>query len=177
MESALAWIGQIASWIGQFFPRWHVVPTYQAGVKYVRGKKVVPFGPGIVFWWPVTTMVRDYPIARQSVNLPTQTLTTSDDHVVAVGLILIYKVDDIVALFNTWDSDEAIKDIAAGALHDVCSTKTYEELKDQPTLKRELRQEMRKRLRPLGVRVLQVSLTDRAPAAVLKLIQSAAADA
>lgn len=181
MENALAWIGQIADWIGRFVPRWVILDTTQGAVKFVRGKRPVALGPGIHWYWPATTELREWAIARQSLNLPAQTITTRDSKVIAVGGLLIFKVSDVLTLLaKNWDADRSIRDVAAGVVHEVCSQSEWGELqmaKNDGSLNRELRRVMRKRLRPFGVQVLGATLTDFAPCRVLKVIQSTSQDA
>ena len=176
MDSALGWLGTIAGWIGQFVPKWQIIAATQAGVKFVRGAKVVSLQPGIHWWWPATTIMQIYPTARQTVDLRTQTLVTTDDKVVGVGGMVTYRVVDIEALLGrTFDADQTIKDICAGAISEVVRTATWPDLQTQE-FERELRSIMRRRLRPFGVRCIKATLTDCSPIRVLKIVQSTSAD-
>lgn len=174
MGEALAWVGQIVEWIGQFIPRWTVVPTTSAGVKFVGGSRIVSFGAGIQWWWPARTILMTHPIARQAVVLRPQTLTTRDDRVVAVGCVLAYTVEDIeLLLTQTYNPDETVEEIALGIANRVVATKTWAELQEAHIAGRldlELRREARAALRPYGVRVRKTTLTDLAPCRVYKLL-------
>jgi regulator of protease activity HflC (stomatin/prohibitin superfamily) len=121
-----------------------------------------------------------YPIARQAVDLRTQTFVTSDDKSVAVGGLIVYEIKDIAAILaHTFDPEETIRDITASAIHDVCCQKSWEDLKQgqrSGSLDRELRREVAKGLDSYGVKVLKTTLTDLAPCRVLKLIQSTSKD-
>ncbi len=176
MDSALAWIGQLADWVGQFFPRWIILNTTEGAVKFVHGSKAVPLGPGIHWYWPAVTEVKSWVLARQSVNLPAQTVTTTDGKVLAVGGLLIFRITDAMELIaHVWNPDQTVRDIAQGVVHDVCSRSEWGELqmaKNDGTLPRELRRVMRKKLAPFGVRVITATLTDFAPCRVLKIIQT-----
>lgn len=176
MAGALEWISEIARWVGRLIPNWIVVDATHGGVKFVKGAEVIPFGPGIVWYWPATTNLRTYPTARQAVDLRTQTLVTVDGKVIAVGGIVVYRVFDIAALLGrTYDSDQTVKDICAGVIHDVCSAFSMEDMREEPFL-RELKRTMQKRLRSYGVRVVRATITDLAPCRVLKVIQSTSSD-
>lgn len=180
MDAAFAWVGAIAEWFGKFFPRWEVIPTTHGGVKWVKGATVVVMNPGIHWYWPVTTVITLYPTARQTVNLRSQTLTLKDGKTVVVGGMLVYDIVDIEAILaHTWDPEETIRDIAAGALHDVICQHTWEELTTRQRsgeLDRALRRDAKKDLDKYGVRVLRTTLTDLAPCRVYKLMQSTSAD-
>jgi regulator of protease activity HflC (stomatin/prohibitin superfamily) len=176
MDGALAWVSEIARWIGQFVPRWEIVDTTQGAVKFVRGSQVHKLGPGWHVYWPLTTRFNTYPIVRQATDLRPQSLVTLDDRSILVGGLIVYEIHDVEAILaRTFDPDDTIKDISLSAIHDVCCQKTWDELKQgqrSGALDRELRREAKKGLDDYGVRVLKMTLTDLAPCRVLKLVQS-----
>src|SRR5688572_8763360 len=100
MNAAFEWVGWIAAWVAKLIPTWIIVPATHAGVKFVRGKQIEPFGPGIVWYWPAVTQAVVYPTARQTVDLRTQTLVTTDGKVVGVGGMVTYRVTDIEAIIG-----------------------------------------------------------------------------
>lgn len=181
MDSALGWIGQLIEWLGRFFPRWFLLDATEGAVKYVGsfGKaplQVIACGPGIHWYWPVTSSVVNYPTSRQTDNMPAQTFATRDDKTIAVGGLLVYEVIDVVKLVSTTHRPMiAIQDIALGAVHDVCCNMEWAELKDaqrRGTLDTKLRNAAQKQLTDYGVRVVKCMLTDLAQTRVLKVIQS-----
>jgi regulator of protease activity HflC (stomatin/prohibitin superfamily) len=181
MDSALAWIGHLAEWFGRLLPRWIILNTTEGAVKFVGGSRPVPLGPGIHWYWPARTEIKSWVVARQSVNLPAQTITTKDGKVIAVGGVIIFRIEDALELIaHVYNPDETIRDLAAGVIHDVCSQSEWGELQmaiQSGALNRELRRGMRKKLTPFGVRVLASTLTDFAPCRVLKVLQSTSQDA
>lgn len=202
MESALAWIGKIAEWVGQFFPRWIILDTTEGAVKFTgfltprparrllglllqcghteEDMRVTVCGPGIHWYWPATTNLQDYPTARQADNLPTQTVVTADDKTIAVGGMLVYQVEDLGLLLGTTHSAiKVVQDVALTAIHDVCCELTWEELKmgqRKGTLNTKLKNACQKQLGDYGVKVIKCMLTDLAPTRVLKLIQATQVD-
>lgn len=181
MAGAFEWISKIAEWLGAFIPQWAVIDTTMGAVKFVRGSKVKPLGPGIHFWWPVTTNFYRYPVARQGEDLRSQTLVTTDDKVIIVGGMIIYEVVDIEPLLaHTYKPSETIRDIALTAIHDVCCKLSWPELKEaqrKGTLDTKLKNAAKEALEPYGVKVLKTMLTDLAPARVIKVLQSTSKDA
>lgn len=178
MSGAFEWLNRLAQAIINLWPTWMVINATEAGVKFVGGKKVVPYGPGIVFYWPARTEVKTWPIVRQPVDLPSQTITTKDGKTIAVGGAFEYEVTDVRKLLTTtFAPDASMRLHGAVAVRSVCSARTYEELMDQRAVRFAIRRELRKRLRPFGVRVLSANLTDFAPARVFKLLQSMSNDA
>lgn len=180
MESALSWIGYVAEWVGRFFPRWIILNTTEGAAKFVRGSKVVMLGPGIHWYWPVTTEIKNWIVARQAIDLPTQTIVTIDGKVIAVGGMVLFRIVEARTLIaDTWDPDRTIRLKAAGVVHNVCSRGSWADLqtaKNGGALNLELRRAMRKKLKPYGVRVLDATLTDFAPCRVLKVVQSVSQD-
>jgi regulator of protease activity HflC (stomatin/prohibitin superfamily) len=154
-------------------------PTMGA-VKFVRGSKIVPCGPGIHFYWPAITNLVTYPTARQADNLPSQTIATSDDRTITISSMVVYEVSDIAKLLSsTYSAQSAIGDIALTAIHDVCCQLTWDQLKSEQrkgTLDTKLKHATQKALNDFGVRVLKVMLTDLAPARVYRLINSTTKD-
>lgn len=182
MDSALAWVGQIAEWIGKFIPRWEILNTTMGGVKFVKGSRVVALGPGIHWYWPVTTDFQVYPTARQADSLQSQSIVTADEpeRTIVVAGMIVYEVADIKKLIAfTYDPQNTIRDIALSAIHDVCAKMKWEDIKQGQragTLDTKLKNEARKALEPYGVNVLKTMLTDLAPARVLRLIQTTGKD-
>lgn len=178
METAFAWIGQIASWIGQWIPRWQILDTTEGAIKYVKGKPR-ECGSGQVHWyWPVTTTWVVYPVARQTDRLETQTMETTDRVTFIVAGTITYSVHDIMALVSTTHSPSAtVIELAASAVHDICCDFAWDELQKEQrkgTLKTKLRNEAQKQLKDYGVTVIKLQLTNLARARVIKLSQSIA---
>lgn len=188
MESALGWLGALIEWFGQFFPRWTIVNTTEAGVKWItRWRRtsrwtwvsyieVQAFGPGMQFHWPVRTELLKHPVARQTLDLRPQTLSTADDKPILAGGLISYRIHDIEkALAHTEHIDSTIRDAALSAIHSVITKMTWSELKaaeQSEELDKKLRLAARRVLEPYGVRVIKMSITDLAPTRVIKLAMS-----
>lgn len=180
IDSALGWIGQVADWVGQWIPRWMIIDVRHAGVKFVRGRRVVKLEPGIAVWWPVTTTIDTYPTARQADDLRSQTIVTKDDKTIVVGGMIVYRVHDVEKLLaQTFSAVKAIRDITLTCIHDVCCRMTWEELKQgqrRGNLDTRLLNEAQKQLEDYGVTVLKVQLTDLSNARVYRIFQSTSQD-
>lgn len=184
MESALAWIGHLADWIGRFFPRLKIVPTTHGWVKFVRGSKVVSGKAGLVWYWPLVTELKIYPTARASINLKAQTLTTSepDPATILVEAMIVYAIEDIekIAAY-TWEPDETIADISISGVHEVISALSWDDIRQQSqrqprargsVLDSKLKAELVSMLADYGVKVITVTLTNLAKCRVIKLVNS-----
>ena len=139
----------------------------------MRGWKVRPVGPGIHWWWPVTTELSVYPVARQANDLRSQTLETEDEVTVVASSVIVYEVHDIKALIAyTYDPDNTIMEVALATVQDVLTRLTW---KEASTMKRRilntaLKNNAQKVLEPYGVTVLNMNLTDLARCQVLKVL-------
>lgn len=178
MDQALAWIGQIAQWVGAFIPRWVILDTTEAAIKYRHGQPILCPGGRIHWYWPAVSAFYQYPTARQAEQLETQTMVSTDDKTFIVGGILVFSIEDLMALFpTTFSPSQTIRDIAMTAIHDVCCNMSWEELKAEQrkgTLDTKLKNAAQKQLSDYGVKVIKLMLTSLAPCRVLKLSQSVA---
>lgn len=180
MEAAFAWLGKLMEWFGQFVPRIEIIDTNHGAVKFVRGSKIVPLGPGVHVYWPLVTKLTIYPTSRQASDLRSQAVWTADNKVLQVGGLLEYEIRDLEKILaHTWDPEQTIKAVALGAFHDVLTKMSHIDIRtgqETGVLALKLRQQVRRELKPYGVRVLKARLTDLAPGKVLRLIQSTSTD-
>lgn len=185
MESALAWIGQIAQWVGQWFPRWETLDMATGALKtrgsfFRAGVTLIPCGPGLHWWWPATTKWETYPVAFQTDNLPSQTVETADGQSVTVGGMISYRVADIQKLITECHSPVmAIRTVTLPAIHQVACRMEWEKLKEEQrrgTLDTKLRNAVKVRLETFGISVDSVELTDMTEVVSLRLIQSTQSD-
>jgi len=173
MESALAWIGYIAEWFGRFIPRILIVRSTHAGVRYRRGKDARAMLPGLHVYWPLVTEIEVIPVARQTHNLPSQTLLTKDMKRVVLSGVVVYSIRDIVAtLSRNWDVSDTINDITMIAITHVITEHTLEYLLEHLVgdVQDELTRVTRRKLATYGVRVFRTALTDFSECIVLKNI-------
>lgn len=180
MDSALAWIGKIAEWIGAFIPRWAILDTTEGACKFIGGSKVKVCGPGVWFYWPARTTFRSYPTAQQTDRLETQTMESRDGKTFLAGGTITYRVNDLALLIPVVHSPStSIIDIAMTAIHDVCCGFNWEELQEyqrKGTLKTRLRNAAQKDLEGFGVEVLMLKLNTLGRCRVIKISQSTASE-
>jgi regulator of protease activity HflC (stomatin/prohibitin superfamily) len=179
MESAFAWLNQLFQAIYQFFPRILIVRATHGAVKWVRGKKVVALGPGLHFYWPLTTDVEVIVTARQTLAIPDQVMTTKDAKKVVVKTLVVYRIPDVVRAIGklNWDVDTTINDLTQSAVIRVIATHTSEEIMQGiagESLTTTLTHEVRKELRQFGVHVNRCKLVDYSECKVFKLLTSQA---
>jgi regulator of protease activity HflC (stomatin/prohibitin superfamily) len=173
MDAAFAWLGHLAEWFGMFIPRIKIVRSTHAGVRFRHGKTPREIKPGIIVYWPIVTEVDIIPVARQTHNLPSQSLLTKDGKTVVVGGVVVYSIIDIVACMSrNWDITETINDITMVAIAKVITSHSLQYLQENLTgdILLQLTRETRRRLRPFGVKVYKTALTDFSTCMVIKNI-------
>ncbi len=168
LDQALGWIGAIAEKIGQFLPHWIILDTTIGGVKYRALKRhgwrfhrelnTVAVGPGLVLWWPIFCKLQTFPTARQGCTLRVQNLTTADDVTIQLKALVVFCVEDVLALLTTtWEPDETIEEIALGVFGRIVAGHTWKDLKDSyrsGVLDRNVRRQIGESLKSYGVKVL-----------------------
>ena len=176
MGSAFAWFGEIIQWVGAFIPRLLIVRATERGVKWVHGKKVVAMQPGLHFYWPVVTEFTIRVVARQTLNMPAQTLITKDKKQVVVTGMVVYNVNDIVKAIGeqSWDVDNTVGDLTQAAIVGVVTNTNFDELsKLDDQMIDKLTDATRKKLKKFGVYIEKCFLTDFCTTKVLRIVQNA----
>lgn len=181
MESALAWIGQVAEWFGQFIPRRVVLDTTEGAVHTVNGRDPVYREPGRAWWWwPWNSNFNKFPIVRQTVSIETQTLETLDGKTFIVSGTLTYSVTDLLKLLTTThDADTAIAEMASTTMGDTLTGMTWEALYNEQrrgTIKTKLKNGAKNELEVIGVNVIRFKINSLARCRVLKVSQSTASE-
>lgn len=203
LESAFAWIGQIAQWVGRFFPRREILDTTEGAVKYSGfvvprflrclpnrwpalgrvhgfdgGFRVTEHAAGIHWYWPYTSTWHAHPTARQTDRLEVQTMETKDGKTFMVSGTITYEVLNLVEFVTKIHSPlTTVIDTAALAVHDVCCDFDWSDLQVEQrkgTIKTKLRNEAQKQLQDYGLRVIKLQLNSLARCRVLKISQSMA---
>lgn len=169
MELALGWIGEIFRALLLFVPRLLIVKATHGGVKFVRGRKIVPIQPGLHIYWPLVTECVSVPVMRQTTNLAPQVLITADSQVIGVSGILVYEVEDASKLLTAcWDYDETIRDHCLAAIKQVVTANALNFLiHNTHDTDHMLTRQLRRMLKRFGVRVIRVTLSDIAPCWVI----------
>lgn len=72
--SALAWLNDLAQWIGRWIPRLTLIEPTHRGVLFGPKGSARQAGPGLVFYWPLTHTLTLVPVTTQSVQLCSQML-------------------------------------------------------------------------------------------------------
>ncbi len=170
----LDWINDIISALLSFVPRRIIVRATHSGVKWRWGANAIEMKPGFHWYWPFSTEMEVIPTARQTLNLKTQALMTSDKQQVVVGALAVYTVSDVVRAIGkrNYDIDATVYDITQAAIVEVVTKWTLDNLLQNisGSVENQLTRRVQKRLRQFGVRVQRAALTDFSTAVVYKIL-------
>jgi len=166
METLLAWVPRLA----------HIRSTH-GGVKFT-GSRASAWGPGLHWWWPLTSTYAELPTVAQAHNLATQIVLGSGPQAVAASGVIVYRVDDVLkAVTSCEELDDIVSNVGLAAVFEVLATKKLPDLRawaESGELTNRLTRKVRSRLRAYGLYVERCGLTDLAPAKPLYLMGEAA---
>ena len=110
-------ISQLLIWIKGLFTWWVVIVPWEQGVRVLLGKRRRLLKPGVAFRLPIVHLIFKQSVRLRSSDLQLQTLTTSDGDTVAIAGAILYRITDVLKLYDTLHlAQETIVDMAAGAI-------------------------------------------------------------
>lgn len=164
MEAAFSWLSQIIEAMLQLIPRRVIIRATERGVKWSLWREPQEMLPGIRFYWPLITDIEVTVVARQTINLPTQSLLTKDGKTVVAGGVVIYKISDIVKAIGSlnWSPEDTAGDITQAAIVEVIASRECDNILKNISgdVETHLTDICRKQLRQFGVYVSRAALVD-----------------
>lgn len=168
------WLNDIITALLELVPRRVIIRSTHAGVKWRPLRGPVEMKPGWRIWWPLLSDIEVIPVARQTLNTPTQALMTKDGKQVVAGGVVVYSINDIVKAIGqqNYDVDETVHDITQAAIVQVITSWNSEELLKEISgkVEKDLTDTCRKQLRCFGVYVKRAALTDYSHCRSLNLL-------
>ena len=106
-----------------------IIEEWNAGVHLRFGKWIKTLYAGVHFKIPFFDSIIECPIITQSVNLPSQTLTTLDDESIVLKAIIRYKVINVrTYLLGVMHANDVLIDTTQGMIRDVVELTTWDNL-------------------------------------------------
>ncbi|CAK9072284.1 SPFH domain-containing protein [Durusdinium trenchii] len=141
--------------------------------------EALPLEPGIHVYWPIVTEIDVIVVARQTLKVTGQVLTTLDGKEVVVGTVVVYRIHDVVKAIGkkNWDVDSTLSDITEAATMDVVASTTFEDILagiGNGMIADRLTKACRSELRRYGVYVSRARMSDFARCKVHKLVNTLA---
>ena len=135
-----------------------IVEQWNGSVQLRFGKFIKVLYPGIHFKIPFFDSVIETPVITQSVNLPSQTLTTLDDESIVLKSIIRYKVSNIQTyLLSVMHANDVLIDTTQGIIRDVVERTTWNDLVD---VNETITDKVKEYVVRWGIEVEAVTITD-----------------
>ena len=121
-------VALIARFGYQLMP-WVIIEEWNAGVHLRYGRYINTLNSGVHFKIPFFDNIIECPVITQSVNLPSQTLTTLDDESIVLKAIIRYKVSNVrTYLLGVMHANDVLIDTTQGMIRDVVELTTWDDL-------------------------------------------------
>jgi membrane protease subunit HflK len=135
-----------------------IIEQWNGAVQLRYGKFIKVLYPGIHFKIPFFDSVIECPVITQSVNLPSQTLTTLDDESIVLKSIIRYKVSNIQTyLLGVMHANDVLIDTTQGMIRDVVELTTWDDLVD---VNETITNKVKEYVVRWGIEVEAVTITD-----------------
>jgi hypothetical protein len=121
IQQALASLRDFLTW-------WVTVTPWEQAIRVRLGKRVVLLGPGIHVRLPVVDRIYRQSVRRRASSLPAQTLVTRDGRPLTVAVMVGYRINDLLRLYETLHHAEAtIANTVLGAVGEFVVTHDSDE--------------------------------------------------
>lgn len=138
--------------------------TFRQWLAIKRGKEVTPgqLEPGLHFFFPYFQSITVVHVVPEVVNLPTQSLTTTDGHHISFSANIEFEVHDAFAMYcGVQDFQNSLVNLAMNHLaYRVREWSWAELLTGQKDLERSMKDTLTTRVKKWGVTILSVGITD-----------------
>ena len=135
-----------------------IIEEWNAGVHLRYGKWIKTLYAGIHFKIPFFDSIIECPVITQSVNLPSQTLTTLDEESIVLKSIIRYKVSNVrTYLLGVMHANDVLIDTTQGIIRDVVEMTTWPGLVD---VNSQITNEVKEYVVRWGIEVEAVTITD-----------------
>ena len=135
-----------------------IVEQWNGAVQLRFGKFIKVLYPGIHFKIPFFDSIVECPVITQSVNLPSQTLTTLDEQSIVLKSIIRYKVSNIrTYLLGVMHANDVLIDTTQGMIRDVVELTTWDDLVD---VNETITDKVKEYVVRWGIEVEAVTITD-----------------
>jgi len=135
-----------------------IIEQWNGAVQLRYGKFIKVLSPGIHFKIPFFDSIIECPVITQSVNLPSQTLTTLDEESIVLKAIIRYKVSNIQTyLLGVMHANDVLIDTTQGIIRDVVEMTTWPGLVE---VNSKITNEVKEYVVRWGIEIEAVTITD-----------------
>lgn len=94
-------VNQLIGFISKLFDWWFTVMPWQQAVFVRRGKNVKILSQGLYFKIPFIDRVYVQEIRLRMIDMPMQTVSTSDNKTISIKAVIGYSIKDLYKMFNS----------------------------------------------------------------------------
>jgi regulator of protease activity HflC (stomatin/prohibitin superfamily) len=137
---------------------WVIIEEWNGAVHLRFGKWIGTLEPGLYFKIPFFDSIIECPVITQSINLPSQTLTTFDEQSIVLKSIIRYRVSNVrTYLLKVMHATDVLIDTTQGMIRDVVELTRWDDLVD---VNSQITNEVREFVVKWGIEVEAVTITD-----------------
>jgi len=137
---------------------WVIIEEWNGAVHLRFGKWIKTLSPGLHFKIPFFDSIIECPVITQSINLPSQTLTTLDEQSIVLKSIIRYRVSSVrTYLLNIMHATDVLIDTTQGMIRNIVEITTWEDLVD---VNHQITDEVKEFVVKWGIEVEAVTITD-----------------
>lgn len=159
--SGLAWLNELMTWLGRWFPRITLIRATHEGVLFGPGGSVTLRKPGLMVYWPIT-----HELHLVSTRLRTTELAAQLHGREAVQVVVGWRITDPATAMM------ALNDIAAN-LDDriqAALANAYESGRTSGDIAKAMLAILQPEMAPAGLRIESVDVSQRGPVFSLKML-------
>lgn len=135
-----------------------IIEQWNGAIQLRFGKYIRNIDSGIWLKIPFFDSICEVPVITQSVNLPSQTLTTLDEQSIVLKSIIRYKVSNVrTYLLGVMHANDVLIDTTQGMIRDVVELTTWEDLVD---VNETITDKVKEYVVRWGIEVEAVTITD-----------------
>lgn len=167
----LDWLKEIIVQCWELLLPVHVLDQYQAGVVLRFGKYNRTRGPGLVWKWPLAERVLEATVCVTTHRCEQQSLTSKDLKEVVIRAIVKYRIRDPKAyLLEIWDQQDALEDVASGAVRAAVESNDFKDLILGDGWERDVLERVRRETVKYGFWVERITYADLARMKSMRLM-------
>jgi len=137
---------------------WVIIEEWNGAVHLRFGKWIKTLEPGLHFKIPFFDSIIECPVITQSINLPSQTLTTLDEQSIVLKSIIRYRVSNVrTYLLKVMHATDVLIDTTQGMIRDIVEVTTWNDLVD---VNHQITNEVKEFVVKWGIEVEAVTITD-----------------
>lgn len=147
----------------------YIIDEWEEGIVLRNGKFLKIVKPGLYIKLPFFDSVWKHAVITQSIDIPPQSVTTSDNkNVVVKGIIRFTIVDIKTFLLTITQPQDVLTDTTGGMIRDIIEDTRWDGIID---IDKKLTSEVGKFVKKWGIKVEKVTLTDLQIASSIRIIQ------